>query len=195
MQVSVSVLLLENELGRAEEVQSQHAAAYLFTINLERNIKRDISGSVRQNYFNSIVLGQEYIVVVQERDLQRVHIVALRDPVQVVLCRHLVAHVPVSFPAATDRVARIVVHVDVLFLSYSVSTRNIADVVMIVKILDVPGVLGGYHLHTIPAVAFLVEVDAIEFAFEMSADVFQLEVLVHSDEAPMAHMHRLAGLS
>lgn len=195
MQVGVSVLLFEDELGRAEEVQSQHAATYLFTIDFERHIKRDVSGSVRQNHFNGIVLSQEHIVVVQERDLQRVHVVAFRDSVQVILCRHLVAHVPVSFPATADRVARKVVHVDILFLSYSVSARNVAYVVMKVKVLDVPGVLGGDHLHAILAVALLVEVDTIEFALEMSADVLQLEVLVHPDEAPMAHMHSLAGLS
>ena len=57
VQVSVGVLLLEDELGRAEEVQSQHAAAYLFTIDFERHIKRDVSGSVRQNHFNGIVLS------------------------------------------------------------------------------------------------------------------------------------------
>ena len=65
---------------------------------------------------------------------------------------------------------------------------------MEVKVLDVPGILRSDHFHTILTVAFLMEVDSVEFALELSADIFEEEVLIDSNETPMAHMDRLGGL-
>ena len=107
--------------------------------------------------------------------------------------RHLVAHVPIDLPATADWETWIVVHVDTLFLSYGVCARYITDVVVEVKVLDVPGILSRDHFHAVLAIALFVEVIAIEFAFEMCANVLQLEVLINSDETPMTHVNSLAG--
>ena len=108
---------------------------------------------------------------------------------------HLVAHVPVNLPAATDWKTWIVIYVDILFFSDRVSARYVADIVVEVEVLDVPGVLGRDHLHAVLSVALLVEINAVELALKVSTDILQLEVLVHPDETPMAHVNRFASPS
>ena len=90
-----------------------------------------------------------------------------------VLSRHHITHFPINLPSATDRVPWIVVHADVLFLSYRISRTYVADEIVEVQVLDVPGILGGELAQAVLAISLLREIIPIELAFQLGTNVFK----------------------
>lgn len=108
-----------------------------------------------------------------------------------VLSGHLIAQIPVDFPATADRVSWIIVNINSLFLSYRISATDIADEVIEVQVLYVPGVLCRELSQAILAIAFAGEIKTVEFALESSSDIFKREIFIYSDESPVRDMHCL----
>jgi len=121
-------------------------------------------GAVGQDNLKGVVFGEQHVVVVQEGDLKRELVIIFVHSVQVVLRRHFVALVPVDLPTAADWEARLVESVDKLLIAERVGGRYVANEVVEVEILNVPGVLRGDLSHAVLSVFSLIQVDSAEFA-------------------------------
>ena len=90
-----------------------------------------------------------------------------------VLSWHVVALIPVGFPAATDREACSVVerHFAIVYIPEGIGRRDIADVIVEVHALNVDRILSRDLFETVVALAIVVVVDTAKFAFKFSTDV------------------------
>ena len=130
----------------------------------------------------------------QEWDLKGVGVLLLEVSTQVILRRHLVAQVPIILPSSAHWVPRRVINGNVLFLAESIGTRNIANKVMEVETLNVPGVLGSDLFDTVLTICGRMEVNTIEATDKFSTNVLQIKVFIHCNEAPVGDLDRLCRL-
>ena len=112
-----------------------------------------------------------------------------------VLSGHIVALVPVNFPATADWEPWLVVKRDLagLFVPEGMGRRDVANIVMKVHTMDVWRVLRRDLLETVVSFAQVVKVDSAELALELRTNILKGEMLIDGDVSPVRHRDGLAG--
>lgn len=150
----------------------------------------DVGGAFWKDDLHLVILGQRVFETVHILDLKGMEACITWIREEMVLGWHVVPHVPVCLPLSKERESEVEVEVDEVVLSLCVRAADVANIVVVVKVMDVVWKLGLNIFNSVGSVFWVdvwLVINSAELSVDASGVVVHDVVLIDGDVTPVRH--------